>query len=493
MKQVISILPNEFWWGGAVCDGACFPLSTHSEYKRDFTVNQTYNQLSGTFVSTCGRYVFLSGEYALETSNGVMVFSCSSDIVCEEGFGDLKGAVTAVAKRYSIEPIMDRKAVTSPQYCTWMEMLKNPTQDKVLTYAQSILDAGMPAGTLIIDDGWMRTFGDWRFNDAFENPKETVNRLHELGFTVVLWLVPFVDVSAVSLWRENAFVHDGSGKLAVRAWWNGASYVLDMSSESAKVELQRQLQNLTDMGIDGFKFDGGDAMYYRVDDKTAESVTPNEQSRLWAEFALDYRYAELRACVGLQGRRLVQRLCDKGIAWCGGLDALIPDMIQAGLSGYPYICPDMIGGGQSDDRQKATDEDWYIRSVQCACLSPMWQFSRAIWNVSPRVKTAVLDCVNLREKVMPHILRVTELAALHGEPILRPMCYNFAGQGLEKITDQFMIGESVLVAPIVTPRSFARRVVLPAGTNWKSLSDAKVYYGGQTVTVGDLPCFMRIE
>lgn len=429
----------------------------------------------------------------METSNGVMVFSCSSEIVFEKGFGDLKGAVTAVAKRYSIEPIMDRKAVTSPQYCTWMEMLKNPTQDKVLTYAQSILDAGMPVGTLIIDDGWMRAFGDWRFNDAFENPKEMVNRLHELGFTVVLWLVPFVDANAVSLWRENAFVHDGSGKLAVRAWWNGASYVLDMSSESAKVELQRQLQNLTDMGIDGFKFDGGDAMYYRVDDKTAESVTPNEQSRLWAEFALDYRYAELRACVGLQGRRLVQRLCDKGIAWCGGLDSLIPDMIQAGLSGYPYICPDMIGGGQSDDSQKATDEDWYIRSVQCACLSPMWQFSRAIWNVSPRVKTAVLDCADLRKKVMPHILRATELAALHGEPILRPMCYDFAGQGLEKITDQFMIGESVLVAPIVTPRSFDRRVVLPAGANWKSISDGKLYYGGQTVTVGDLPCFMRIE
>ena len=73
------------------------------------------------------------------------------------------------------------------------------------------------------------------------------------------------------------------------------------------------------------------------------------------------------------------------------------------------------------------------------------------------------------------------------------MCYNFAGQGLEKITDQFMIGESVLVAPIVTPRSFTHRVVLPAGANWKSISDGKVYSGGQTVTAGDLPCFMRIE
>lgn len=493
MNQTVTILPDEYWWGGAVNDGDRFPLCKDSQYVRDFTVNRTYNQLSGTFVSTRGRVLFTDGDYTIAVANGAIRMESASEIVFEDGYGDLKGAVKAAAKHYAREPIMSETAVRAPQYCTWMEMLNQPTQEKVLRYAQSIIDADLPAGVLIIDDGWQRAFGDWRFSEAFPDPKAMIQRLHEFGFTVVLWLVPFVNRSAATLWSENALIHDAFGRCAERRWWNGESYVLDMTAEAAQAELKRQLRALTDLGADGFKFDGGDAMYYCADDVTQKPTTPNGQSALWAEFGEQFDYAELRACVGLQGRGLIQRLCDKGVAWRGGLDVLIPDMIQAGLIGYPYICPDMIGGGQSDDSDKTTDEDWYIRSVQCAVLSPMWQFSRAIWNVSPRVRAAVLDCVRLRKKAMPHILLATEAASKTGEPILRPMCYEFAGQGLETITDQFMLGDGLLVAPIVMPNVHERQVVLPADADWKSVASGKVYAGGQTVTSENLPCFERVE
>lgn len=493
----VSIKKNEFWWGGAVNDGDKFPLSIDSVYASDFFVNETYNQLSGAFVSTMGRYLYTNGDYSVKVEDGTITVVGTAAIDFGDGYQDLQGAVKAVAKKhYTLEPIMCKQAVTQPQYCTWMEMLNRPTQEKWLCYAHEIVDAGLPAGVLILDDGWQKSFGDWRFCDAFPAPEKAIEKLHALGFTVVLWLAPFVDESVIAQWGEDALVHERSGAIAMRKWWNGTSAVLDMTSISAREGLKNRLDALTALGVDGFKFDGGDAMYYFADDVTAAPITPNEQSRTWAEFGLRYGYAELRACVGLEGRRLIERLCDKNVAWHGangGLNVLIPDMIQAGLVGYPYVCPDMIGGGQSEDADKATDADWYIRSMQVAVLMPMWQFSRAIWR-DPLVKAVALDCVQLREKVMPILLAAVDNAAVTGEPILRPLCYDFAGQGLERIIDSFTVGGEILVAPVLQPATSARQVTFPSGCDWVSLTDGVTYRGGTTATVAcgnTLPAFRK--
>jgi hypothetical protein len=56
-----------------------------------------------------------------------------------------------------------------------------------------LLDAGFPPGVLTIDDRWSPDYGTWEFDTStFADPTAMVQRLHDLGFTVMLWLVPFV-------------------------------------------------------------------------------------------------------------------------------------------------------------------------------------------------------------------------------------------------------------------------------------------------------------
>ena len=44
---------------------------------------------------------------------------------------------------------------------------------------------------LMIDDGWQSDYGVWEFNSkTFPNPKEMIQELHDLGFKVMLWIVP---------------------------------------------------------------------------------------------------------------------------------------------------------------------------------------------------------------------------------------------------------------------------------------------------------------
>ena len=72
----------------------------------------------------------------------------------------------------------------------------------------------------------------------------------------------------------------------------------------------------------------------------------------------------------------------------------------------------------------------------------------------------------MHKKLGGEILQLARHAAQTGEPITRYMEYVFPGCGYEHITDQFMLGDDILVAPVVTKKTYRRTVVFPAG-NWQ--------------------------
>jgi alpha-glucosidase len=90
-------------------------------------------------------------------------------------------------------------------------------------------------------------------------------------------------------------------------------------------------------------------------------------------------------------------------------------------------------------------------------------------------------------------MRCVKYAAITGEPILRSMEYSYPHCGFEKITDQFLLGEELLVAPVIEQGATERSVVLPEG-KWYYLGK-EVLDGGKTVVVnaplGVLPYFTK--
>jgi len=130
----------------------------------------------------------------------------------------------------------------------------------------------------------------------------------------------------------------------------------------------------------------------------------------------------------------------------------------------------MIGGGDyvSFLNGAVIDEELIVRSAQCHALMPMMQFSVAPWRVLNAAHlTAVLDAVKLREKFKDYILATTKQSAVTGEPILRSMEYAYSKNGYATIRDQFLIGDSLLVAPVVEKGIVKRMVAIPKGS-WKN-------------------------
>ncbi|WP_344747319.1 TIM-barrel domain-containing protein, partial [Kribbella aluminosa] len=163
---------------------------------------------------------------------------------------------------------------------------------------------------------------------------------------------------------------------------------------------------------------------------------------------------EYRACWKHAGQPLAQRQTDLDPTWSRlGLGSIVAWGIAQGLLGYAFNCPDMIGGGLASQFELVSyvaDSERFVRWAQAAALFPMMQFSLAPWRVLTESENAIVrEAISIRERLAPYLCGLVEHAATTGEPILRSMEYVFPHQGYARITDQFMLGNDILVAPVL--------------------------------------------
>ncbi|APQ17567.1 glycoside hydrolase family 31 protein [Maribacter hydrothermalis] len=529
----ISLLKDELWWGGAVNDGVSMP------YQEGFTYSNMYNdnkgnQLQPLLISNKGRVIWSEKSFEFTFTKNSISIQAKGELLQKNAGRTLKEAFSYASKKYFAAngKMPDELLFSSPQYNTWIELMYNQNQNDILEYAHAIIDNGFPPGVLMIDDNWQEDHGKWNFHpDRFPNPRKMMEELDAIGFKVMLWVCPFVspdsDISR-ELAKNNFLVNYlGASPRGIRPkrtfnfeaslgvlyplavpiknasdakvtaapwikverpamvyWWNGVSAVLDLSNPGAENWFKSQLQQLVDeYGVDGFKFDAGDSYFYPdylVSFK--KDITPNEHSELFGKIGLDFPLNEYRATWKMAGLPLVQRLSDKGHNW-NDLRTIILNITSQGLMGYAFTCPDMIGGGEFKSflHTETIDQDLIVRSAQVHSLMPMMQFSVAPWRIlDEKHLKAVKKAVQLRKEFTPYIMSLAKEAATTGEPIVRTMEYMYPDQGFERIKDQFMLGEKILVAPVLDKEENKRKVLLPKG-KWIT-GNNKTYRGGSNKT-----------
>lgn len=503
----LELLPAEFWWGGLSVDGYLMPYNAQTQLERNLYANNAGNQASPILVSSKGRYVWSEMPYRYRFANGVLtVDEAMGPVYIGDGGYGLAEGFAAVSKKYfpANGDIPDPLLFTAPQYNTWIELIYNQNEKDIRAYAKAILDNGYPAGVMMIDDNWQRSYGDWRFRaDRFQDPKGMIRYLHEGGFKVMMWICPFVtaDTETFRYLAAEGLLHldpartqeilwaNTRNKAAVIRWWNGASAMLDLSNPRAMAWMESELDHLvTEYGVDGFKFDAGDMQFYDPSGIISfkQDSIPNDHTQYFAKLGLKYPLNEYRASWKMAGLPLAQRLRDKTPEWAD-LRQLIPGIIAQGLMGYAYTCPDMIGGGeyQSFLALDSIDQELVVRSAQVHALMPMMQFSVAPWRVlSPENNVICKDMANLHAEFGEEILEMARQSARTGEPIVKPMTWFWPDAGYETIDDQFILGEEVLVAPVVVSGARSREVVFPEGT-WIG-DDGSEVEGPATVKI-DVP------
>jgi alpha-glucosidase (family GH31 glycosyl hydrolase) len=429
-------------------------------------------------LSNQGDVIWSEDPFKIEFHEGsLLVVSKTGRMIQSKTGNSLREAFLFASNRYfpPSGKAPDELLFSCPEYNTWIELMYDQNQAGILKYAKGIRDHGFPAGVLMIDDNWQEDYGKWEFNKGrFSDPKAMIAALHADGFKVMLWVCPFVspdcDVCR-DLAKKNLLMTDPSGETAIVRWWNGASALLDFTNPKAVDWFCSRLDYLQSAyQVDGFKFDAGDSAFY-CGVTASQTVSPNEQTELHGRVGLHYPLNEYRAMWKMGGQPLVERLSDKAHSWAD-LKKLVPDMILEGLMGYPFSCPDMIGGGEFTSFLPGStiDQELIVRSAQCQALMPMMQFSVAPWRVLDEIHLqAVLKAVKLRQDHKGCILGLVRESARTGEPIVRSMEYVYPHQGYERVNDQFMLGDSILVAPVLEKGVRKRDVLLPAGV-WEGFN-----------------------
>ena len=488
----IKILQNEYWWGGIVDFGYQMPYGQDSNCRIRVGYEGS-DQSASLFLSSKGRYLWSDAPFCVTFALGNIHIDPCYCVELREGYGNLKGAHRAAIQSHfpANGTIPDARFFRVPQYNTWIEFMYDQNQKGILEYARSIVDNGMEAGILMIDEGWSEDYGVFDFYPGrFDAPKQMVKELHELGFTVMLWITPHIspDSNAFRYLRNTDWlIRDKSGEFAIRKWWNGFSCVLDLSNPEACNWLKEKLDYvMEEYGVDGFKFDAGDPCMYDYADQTYIRQIPQDHTIDYSRFASQYPFNELRAVWNMGAAPLVCRLHDKLHSWDNdGLNCVIPNTVVQGLLGYYYGCPDMIGGGNYGSFIEdgfRLDEELYIRWLQASILCPMVQFSIAPWRVlSEKNYQIVKDLLRFRERYTPYILQMAHHAAKGYEPIVRPLAYEFPDCGYETESTMYLLGDKYLVVPMLEKEKTERTVTLPRGL-WKE-SDGSILQGGQPVTL----------
>jgi alpha-glucosidase len=127
---------------------------------------------------------------------------------------------------------------------------------------------------------------------------------------------------------------------------------------------------------------------------------------------------------------------------------------------------------------------------------PMMQFSVAPWRVLDKKHFAAVEkAVKIREKFTPKILELARESAHTGEPIVRSMEYVFPHQGYAKVEDQFLLGNNILVAPMLQKGEGTREVFIPKG-EWTDIN-GKVIEGPTKIKINvpldEIPIFVNGE
>ncbi|RCG21021.1 glycoside hydrolase family 31 [Sphaerisporangium album] len=375
-------------------------------------------------------------------------------------------------------------------------------------------------------DGSPHRLADFTFppDGAWPDPKGMVDDLHSRDVKVLLWQIPLQKMrphprgqaraDAEVMVREGYEIKEADGRpYRNRGWWFPLALMPDLTDPKARAWwLAKRRYLVEDVGIDGFKTDGGEHAW-GGDLRYADGARGDEgNNRYPVHYAAAYGEL-LRDCgkapvtfsrAGFTGSQA------HGCFWAGDENstwAAFRHSINAGITasacGVLYWGWDLAGF--SGDVPGA---ELYLRSTAMACFSPIMQYhsefnhyraplrDRTPWNLASRtgderVLPVFRAFAHLRERLVPYL---TEQART-GLPLMRGLF--FAHPGDPRIWDrpaQYLLGDALLVNPVTEPGATTWDTYLPEG-RWADVWSGQVHEGGAVVTrdtpVDVIPVYCR--
>ncbi|MDE6299696.1 MAG: DUF5110 domain-containing protein [Muribaculaceae bacterium] len=384
----------------------------------------------------------------------------------------------------------------------------------------SLKNAGYPVDGIVLDLYWYGTETDmgrleWN-KDQWPDHKKMLADLKARGVNTVTISQPYMNkIGAIDnynyLSERGMLAKDSTGNTHDVTTWVGEAGMIDVSNPETREWLWNRLKDLTADGIAGWWGDLGEPEVHprtivHANGETASqyhNVYGNEWSRLIYE-GLRKDYPEMRPLLmmrggtaGLQRYSVFPWTTDVSRSW-GGYQPQVNLMLSSGLSGLGYMSSDL--GGFAVDPKNPRDEELYLRWVAMGAFTPVMRTHATVQAEPyhyPESESILKKFINMRYEWLPYNYTLAYENSTKGYPLARPLNFDGAnpGEKFARVSDEYMWGSEVLVAPVMEQGALSRKVLFPAG-EWIDWYDAsKRYAGGEEAEVSApldmLPLFVK--
>jgi len=398
-------------------------------------------------------------------------------------------------------------------------------ESQVRDLARQFRAKKIPCDVIHLDIHYMRGYRVFSWHPKrFPNPAEMLKDLRIEGFRFIAIIDPAVkadrlyDVTEDGL-RQKVFVTLPDGKQLKAPVWAGDSYFPDFTNPVVRIWWGTHLKKLTDAGIAAFWTDMNEPAVFSAGEQTLPDVMYHDFDGHFANHAeahnvygMQMARATFKALAGLRPHRRPFVLTRSGFSgiqryaavWTGDnsgtwahLRLNLSMVLQLGLSGVPFSGADIGGFGGTPT------PELFARWMQLGAFFPLFRVHSAWgtprqepWSFGEAVEKITRNTIELRYRLLPYFYTLLQTATQTGIPVVRPMLLNFQDdEHTHNLDDQFMMGELLLVAPVLTEGAKNRRVYLPKGTDWYDYWTGEYFFGGQTRIVDTplnaLPMFVR--
>lgn len=506
LQQTLALAPAGHWYGFGHHEPMYWPLETGAMSLDPCAASNTRCPLWLTS-SGLGLLVYKREMMRLDfNAGGSGLISWGVVDAPESRFHLIVAADIEQARRQAVALVGQpgrrpgRVSFARPIFSTWTQFGHEITQEQTLQFLGEIVRHDFPCAVVQLDERWETGHGDLIFDRSkFPDPGGLVDQIHARGYLATLWSCPFVNMDTAVFSEEydtGYMVMDATRRRpAIMRWWHGPAGLVDFTNPQAAAKYAAKLQRLVDdFGWDGFKIDGGDVRYQPtgVDRGFHVPTPPSGYCDLYMQFFHDrfYDLAESRTSWFAQSLGLMAREGGKDSVWGlnNGLAAVLALGMTQGMLGYPYLIPDMIGGRirTRDAELGLPNGAMFLRWTQACALLPIMQFSWAPWNYDRNTLDLTREYTRLHEDLADEWDALADRALAEGQPIVRPLFLQWPDDPeTYPIYDQFLVGESLLVAPVLSQDS-RRAVYLPEG-EWLDPWRGESLTGGRWLPAAEYP------
>jgi alpha-D-xyloside xylohydrolase len=382
----------------------------------------------------------------------------------------------------------------------WMSRCTYLSEEQVREVAGKLRTNSIPCDVLHLDTGWFET--DWRCDykfskNRFPAPEKMIQDLGKDGYKVSLWQLPYF-VPKNDLFPEivskGLAVRDPKGNLTTE------DAILDYSNPATVTWIQEKIAALLKTGVGAIKVDFGEAA-------PLNGIYASGRTGFFEHNLYPLRYN--KAIADITRETTGENIIWARSTWAGsqryplhwggdaeatdsGMAAELRGGLSFGLSGFSFWSHD-AGGFVGK-----TSEDLYLRWLAFSALTSHSRCHgmapKEPWNYSPEFMDRFRKIVEMRYRLMPYLWAQAHDSSARGLPMLRSLFLEFPEDaGSWKVDDQYMLGSSLLVAPLMHEDGKKRDVYLPAGA-WIDYQTGKAYQGGwHEIEAGELPVVMLVR